>query len=220
MSTKSGGSFNEFLIYTVKIYMNKEILVSIEQYVTDCFLKDTPDFLKYHNLDHTRAVVGRSGEIARHYALPEEDMLTLLAAAWFHDLGYLYAPAETHEEKGVAMMQEFLFSACLPEILAQIKVNILTTKSNAPIATLQEKILCDADTYHLGTDEFFASDELVKRETELRTGLDEIPGKAWISQTLMLLKKHLFHTDYCSQLLEHKKRENMEMLESMRSIID
>jgi len=75
--------------------------------------------------------------------------------------------------------------------------------------TLAEKIICDADTYHLGTDAFPKQNELVWLEMEARTG--KSPDCS-IEKTLAFMRSHQYYTSYCHALLNEGKKHNIEQL--------
>src|SRR5688572_21846945 len=79
-----------------------------ENYVTRLFDEYQKPDLAYHNLQHTKYVVGKVNEIAAHYQLSEKEMLIVFIAAWFHDTGYLVTSPDLHEEKSVELMKTFL----------------------------------------------------------------------------------------------------------------
>ena len=92
-----------------------------------------------------------------------------MAAAWFHDTGHLNGAPEGHEERSVQIMKEFLATKGIEEkIITEISICIRGTKMPAVATTLVEQIICDADTYHLGTKDFLHFDKLVWQEMELR----------------------------------------------------
>ena len=170
-----------------------------------------PEFT-YHNLAHVEEVVWRAGYIAGNYALPEIDFLALILAAWFHDAGYLFTSQECHEEKSAEMAAEFLQKEALPEeLISKIQDTIKATKMPQQPATQIEKILCDADLFHLGTDGFENIDQQVKKETELRIN-QLISETVWRDITLKLMELHRYHTDFCQNLLQPGKKENLEKL--------
>ena len=182
-----------------------------EQYVTGLFNDNKNSGLVFHNLDHTLSVVARTKEIAGHYQLSETDMVTLYVAAWFHDTGYLFTDPQHHEEKSVELMREFMKLNSLDEKLAEnIAACIMATKPPREHDNLLKEILCDADTYHLGTKEFKVTNRKVMEEYNGKgTRLNE---KEWASGTLELLDKHRFFTKYCKDLLEEKKQKNMKKI--------
>ena len=172
---------------------------------------DRPHY-PYHNLTHTQRVVTYAKEIAAHYQLNAINTFAVSAAAWFHDVGHQNGPMPGHEARGVAIMEAHLHQLP-PEIIATIGRCILVTKFPSHPADILEQLICDADTYHLGTDLFRQTDPLVKKEVQLRTGM--VPaGTEWIKKTLSLLKQHTFFTDYCQKKLNEKKQQNIAWLET------
>jgi predicted metal-dependent HD superfamily phosphohydrolase len=173
--------------------------------VTQAFeARDVPHY-PYHNLLHTQDVVARVREIGAYYSLEAREFFILSSAAWFHDIGHLYGGIEGHEERGVVIMQQYL-SNIPKELREAIAVCIMATRLPSHPITLVEKIICDADTYHLGTPVFRQTDPLVRQEMELRK--EEIIEN-WECQTLEMLRRHVFFTDYCQILLAKGKEENI-----------
>ncbi|SHM77607.1 HD domain-containing protein [Chitinophaga sp. CF418] len=183
-----------------------------EKYVVDLFTRLASTSLVYHNLSHTERVVARSMEIADHYGLNGKDRFILSIAAWFHDTGHLVADIELHEQAGVRLMKSFFIDKEIDEALIDtISECIMATKWPPAPKTLLEEIICDADTYHFGTKEFEITDELVKKEFQLRTKKNYAN---WCNDTLRLLKAHRFFTSYCRDKLVDGKEANIAYLEA------
>src|SRR5688572_3542132 len=139
----------------INMSINNGIIKDTEKHVYDLFDKYYQDNLVFHNIDHTRSVVQRVQEIASHHDLDEKDMKELLVAAWFHDTGHLLTEPANHEQKSVELMREFLSSKVNDEESVDRVANLIKmTKLPPSPQTLQEKIICDADTYHFGVDDF------------------------------------------------------------------
>jgi len=183
-----------------------------EQYVTGLFNDNPKPGLIFHNLAHTQTVVERTKEIAGHYYLSEKDMLTVFVAAWFHDTGYLFADPAHHEEKSVELMTAFMKT--LPadeETVDKIATCILATHPPRKHDNLLQQILCDADTYHLGTKEFKDTNKRVWEEfAHEGTALSE---NEWAAKTIDMLNVHQFYTKYCKDHLEKGKKKNMKKLQ-------
>lgn len=200
-------------IRCVKV-MKEEVLARISKYVTDCFHRDAPDYLFYHNLAHTEAVVRHAEEIGKFYQLDDDSLRILLAASWFHDIGHLYTVPEEHEYRSVSVMTEFLKDECPPETIRQIEQLILATRMPAKPVSLSEQIICDADTYHFGTPDFAITDDQVKKEMEHRMC---VVFTSWTERALHLLKNHRFFTAYCREKLDEGKKANIAYLENKLS---
>jgi hypothetical protein len=76
---------------------------------------------------------------------------------------------------------------------------------------LIEKILCDADLYHLSTEDFKARNSLLKQERESLLG-HKIDKKEWRRGNIHFLENHRYFTDYGHERLEPKKQENLALL--------
>lgn len=182
----------------------------IERYVRDLFHDHIREDLVYHNLVHTEKVIERIAEIESHYFLKEEEKCILYSAGWFHDTGHLFVPANLHEQKSADLAREFLSSLNIDEnILSLIVRCILVTKFPGDPQSLPEKIICDADLFHLGTEEFIVADNLVKKEFELQHSFVPVD---WNEMTLSFLEAHRFHTGYCQGLLNEGKIKNINLV--------
>lgn len=175
-----------------------------------------PD-LYYHNLDHTLAVVKHAHEIATHYNLNEEQHYVLGVAAWFHDTGHLLGKISHHEQASINLMKEYLsaknISADTQDAIARC---IMATKMPVNPSGLLEEILCDADTWHLGTSDFERIDQLVWKEFEVRMQ-EKINDRN--ARSLQFMQQHRFYTSYCRGLLNEGKERNIELLRKKRQNI-
>src|SRR5688572_33165991 len=121
------------------------LLIDTESYVKELFKQHNQVNLIFHNLEHTQNVVERVHEIASHYEISDKDLLELSIAAWFHDTGHLIADPAGHEEKSVALMEEFMINKTDDgELIKKIAGLIRITKFPPSPQTIQEMIICDA----------------------------------------------------------------------------
>lgn len=183
-----------------------------EQYVTNIFRENHNPDLFYHNIEHTKNVVNKTQEIAGNYSLTEDEMQALFVAAWFHDTGYLNGTAEGHEARGVELMKEFLRTQ---EVSEEISRNaegcIMATRSPRQPQSLIEEILCDADTYNLGSKDFAESNKLVWAELKA-LGAAPVTRREYDDITYKLMEEHRFFTGYVKDLLKKGKNKNMKKL--------
>jgi predicted metal-dependent HD superfamily phosphohydrolase len=196
--------------------MNLELealLKGIEQYVRTIFANADTSQLVYHNYAHTAGVARHAREMANYYGLSGDELFIVMAAAWFHDTGHLYGELRGHEEKSADVANFYLYDkGCSDEVLDAIRQCILATRMPVHPASLLEQILCDADTFHLGTPDFFQKNELVWDELELRLGKKIIHR---ISKSIDFLESHQYFTGYCKQLLLPGKLENLARLKAV-----
>lgn len=187
------------------------IYKKVEAHVIDLYEKHFNPNLVYHNLQHTKGVVSRAKEIAGHYQLIESDMLVIYVAAWFHDTGYLIAEPAVHEVKSAELMREFMVTYTDDQdMLNNISECILSTKYYTEPVNLLQQILCDADTYHLGTKEFKVTNKLVFEEYKLTKAV--VSKWQFDKDTIEMLKRHRFYTSYCNELLTENKMANIKKL--------
>lgn len=167
--------------------------------------------LTYHDKKHTESVVKRTMEIANHYQVNDRDYFVVVSAAWFHDTGYMVDIAN-HEDEGAKLADNWLKANQVTELdLRDIKACIMATKMPQSPTTLLEKIICDADLYHLGTDEFEQTDKLLRKETNTLHGIN-LSKLEWRRKSISFLSGHQYHTDYCQVLLNNTKQRNIDML--------
>ena len=77
--------------------------------------------------------------------------------------------------------------------------------------SLIEQILCDADLFHLGTDEFNAKNEQLRQElTEFSK--EEVSKKKWRKMNIAFLENHKYFTDYGRRKLQPVKEQHLDEL--------
>ena len=141
-------------------------------------------------------------------------MLVVYITAWFHDTGYLFADPGHHEEKSVELMQEFMKTHTTDDKLSDsVAACIMATKPPRQHDSLLKEIICDADTYHLGTAGFKETNKKVWEE--FNANGTTVTAEEWVLQTSELLKEHQFYTKYCKDLLKKGKKKNMKKLNKM-----
>ena len=184
-----------------------QILNEAQAYVTELFQKEVDPLFLFHNLDHTQQVVRAAEEIAAHYGLNDEDRLVLLLAAWFHDTGFSNGQAEEHEKESILLATEFLLSQNVDgEIIQRVSSAIQATRMPQSPLSQVEKIMCDADLYHLGTQDFKKMNACLKTEQEAYFKR-EFGKKEWRQRNIDFLEAHQYFTDYCQQKLEPQKQQ-------------
>lgn len=183
-----------------------------EQYVTKLFQEYQTVPLPYHNIGHTKYVVNKVNEIAGHYQLGEEEMFIVFVAAWFHDTGYLVGRPEVHEEESVELMKTFITKHEVhPEVVKSIAACIMATKSPRAPETLLQQIICDADTYNLGSKDFKDSNKAVYKEQAI-IGSGSMNKQEFNQATIVMMDNHNYFTSYGKDLLEARKIKNMKKI--------
>lgn len=180
-------------------------------HVRELFQAHPSPRLVYHNLGHTEQVVKAAEQIVSHYQLEEQDHVAVYTAVWFHDTGYLFGCRKEHEEKSVEIATAFLEQEKAdPDFIGKVRECILATKIPQHPESLIARIVCDADLFHFGTADFRKNNRRIREEVELCHG--KIPADEWRRGALEMLEKHRFQTDYCQNLLQKGKEENINRL--------
>ena len=191
---------------------NEQLLSAARNYVTDIFShRVKPEFV-FHNIEHTEDVVEACSYMADYYKMSEDDRFVLMLSAWFHDTGYSKGEAAGHEEESVKIASQFLHQHSVePMLIQRVSSAIQATRMpQSPISQV-EKILCDADLYHLATEDFKPRNRLLKQEQESLLE-HKISKKDWRKNNINFLESHKYFTDYGQEYLEPKKLENLNGL--------
>jgi predicted metal-dependent HD superfamily phosphohydrolase len=190
------------------------ILEQAQQYVRSYFDSHTDEKLIYHNRKHTDGVIAAAVKMGQHYQLNERDFFVVNIAAWFHDIGYFNGGGAGHEEKGAEMAAAFLSGTGVDAgTVAAIRGCILATQLPQHPKNLLEDIVCDADLFHLGTEEFGDRNKLMRKEAEEMKG-EKISKDEWRKNTIKFLEAHQYHTDYARLLLNEQKHANLIKLKA------
>jgi HD superfamily phosphodiesterase len=148
--------------------------------------------LYYHGLHHTLYVCDAAERIARQEAVTAEQLILLKTAALFHDAGFI-EQYNHNEIVGAKIAQQALpqFGYNQNQIDIIASTIMATSRIQAP-QTLLEKILCDADLDHLGTDSFKATSDSLKKELEVQgVSYNE---QQWDELQIKFLESHQYYT--------------------------
>lgn len=197
---------------------NEQLLSAARAYVTDIYHHRVNPGFVFHNLEHTEDVVEACSHMADYYQVGQEDRLVLMLSAWFHDTGYSTGKAEGHEAASIELATQFLQNRNAEDSLVQrVSSCIEATKMPQSPVSLTEKILCDADLYHLSTEDFRARNSLLKQERETVLG-HKIDKKEWKKSNIQFLTQHQYFTDYGQQILTPKKLENISIFDNKKEV--
>ncbi|GAB3016431.1 Pycsar system effector family protein [Spirosoma pulveris] len=197
--------------------MTPKLVHQIEAHIVQSFRDNPRPDLTYHTLAHTRGVVQAAEQLVKHYKLDETEELVVLAAAWFHDVGYLSGPPEDHEERSATLAAEFLTELGVSlGIIEQVKGCIRATKLPQSPRNRLEEILCDADMFHLASDDYKDKQKLLRKEKENLTGT-AISGSEWRQKNIALLETHVYFTKYARNHLEEGRAANLHRLKEKQA---
>ena len=192
--------------------MNYELLIKqAEDFVRKYIHENDNPALLYHNLQHVRNIVSVTNKIAKHYALTDKEFFIVTSAAWFLHSGY-YKDILHPEEASTKMAEQFFKNSGVEEETIQsIKKCILATKNPKTPDTLLEEIICDGDSFYLGTENFSWYNRLKRKEFELRNNI-KIDKNDWKKNTIQIFEDHQYYTDYGKEHLNKNKMENLHKL--------
>ena len=197
-----------------------QLLESVKYEVTAFYNTHANAGMVYHNLQHTEMVVEAASRIASHYQLADRDFFAVMTAAWYHDTGYYIEDGTNHEQRGAGLAAAFLRTHEVDEkMISQVQACILATVIPQAPENLPEEIVCDADFYHFGTNDFADRNKLMREEAIFRSG-KKISKQEWRKGTIGLMQAHRFHTEYCREQLEAAKQKHLKKLLSKQEEAD
>lgn len=190
------------------------LLSKAQSFVSDLYSNKVSKSLSFHDLEHTQNVVIAAEEMAQYYQLEDEDHASLAVAAWFHDIGYVKGDPNGHEEVGMDMATQFLKENETEEAFIQrVRAAIESTRMPQSPGNLIEQILCDADLYHLGTEDFWDKSNDLRDELNGLTN-KKISRKQWRKINISFLETHVYFTDFARRKLQPGKEKNLERLKN------
>jgi predicted metal-dependent HD superfamily phosphohydrolase len=195
----------------------------VEQYIRELFKDELPAGIKYHDAEHTlhptRGVVAVANRIALDEDITDHDRELLIAAAYFHDTGYI-REYDKNEPIAARMAGRILkLIGYKPAEIKKVQKMILATDLARKPQNLVEKILCDADLDHLGREDFFKRDGKLRKGRGAR-GIDVSDEAKWYKGTLNLITNHQYHTASQRALREEKKQQNIKQLQKKLAAIE
>ena len=190
-------------------------LKMVDQYIRALFKDELPGGIKYHGANHTlhpaRGVVAVANRIAISENISEHDRELVIAAAYFHDTGYI-REYDKNEPIAARMAGRILkLIGYKPNEIEKIQTMILSTDLAREPKTHAEKILCDADLDHFGREDFFKLDGKI-REGRRARGIDVSDELKWYKGTLEIITRHQYYTESQKKLREEQKQKNIKRL--------
>jgi predicted metal-dependent HD superfamily phosphohydrolase len=192
------------------------LLAEAESAATTIFSEQVKPLFAFHNIEHTRRVVRAAGEIMTDYELEESDRFTILLSAWFHDTGFNAGYIENHETQSIKIATDFLAQYQESnDVISRVTACIAATRMPQKPLTIPEMIICDADLFHLGTNDFPPMTELLRLEFQEYFG-KIFPKEDWDNHNIDFLTRHRYFTTYCQTKLEPGKVEWIKVLRQQR----
>ncbi|NOR28379.1 MAG: HD domain-containing protein [Lutibacter sp.] len=187
--------------------LENDFFKEVNNFIFNLLKNELSPRVVYHNYNHTLKVVEAVNEIALAEKVSNEDLEILLLAAWFHDTGFTKG-APNHEKESQKIAQKYLFKKGLDEEkIAKVLSIIEATRMPQKPTSKLEKIICDADLFHLGTENFSENANLLRSEWEqfCDKHLTEIE---WLKENNRFYGEHTYFTNYTFNKLGSQKASN------------
>ena len=189
-------------------------LARARQYVVKRLSTELAPQYIYHSLHHTLDDVAPAAErLAALSGIEGEDLLLLMTAAYFHDIGFVVNRAN-HEVIGADIARTVLPGmGYQPEQIDAICGMIMATRLPQSPRTILEKILADADLDLLGRADF------LERNAALRAELAAFGAAPndyeWHLSQLQFARHHDYQTPAAIALRQAGKEANIAVLERL-----
>ncbi|MGQ9829369.1 MAG: HD domain-containing protein [Roseiflexus sp.] len=194
--------------------MTKPDFEGARAYALKRLAQELPQTVTYHSIQHTRDdVVPTVKRLALAEGINGEDLMLLLTAAYFHDLGFVVR-REEHEQAGTEIAAQVLPTfGYTPLQIDKICQMIMATRIPQSPKTLMEQILADADLDTLGSEQFWKQSEKLRAENEAFDG--PMSDIQWYMTQVAFIENHRYWTETARALREPRKQEHLTQLRKM-----
>jgi len=184
-----------------------------KEYILTKLARELPADLTYHSLNHTLDVHTSVEEIGQRERVGTTDLLLLKTAALYHDAGFTRTYSE-HEAAGCEIAREILpgfgYTSGSIEVICGM---IMATKIPQSPQTHLEEILCDADLYYLGRDDFFPVGNSLYREF-LSYGVVQNETE-WNKLQIGFLESHQYFTSTAKAMRASRKASHLAQVREL-----
>lgn len=204
----------------IKLYLNMTVegismktnlkIKAIEAYVVQLLNDKLPVNLYFHNIEHTLRVKKAVVKLAKAEKISKEDREVLTLAALFHDTGFINT-YEGHEGESQMIAVAYLRDKNYPEEkITLVKQLIKITDPKIAPASLLEKLICDADTAHVGQKKYNTRMSDLRKEWEKKKKDFYPTDLQWEKENLSFLQnKHIFYTKAAKTAYQDRKSKNI-----------
>ena len=197
--------------------MSMNLVEQAKDFVEKLFKDKLSSSYTYHNLKHTTDVVSAVNKLSDSQNIVSSDKEILLVAAWFHDTGYINGCCN-HEESSAAIATNFLTEyKQSADYIAKVADLIRSTTYGYLPKTASEKIIKDADYYHLSTEEYATSCNALRIEWE-NLNQKTYSDADWVAENIdFLSNKHQYYTNFALENWQVLKEKNIKRLQKKRN---
>ena len=190
------------------MYKETDLISKTRQFATEILKKELPKVCTYHNYNHTQSVVNVFIEIGNASNLSDDEMEAGIIAAWCHDIGYSIS-GKDHEQNSVKLAGEFLDKeGASDKFIEAVSKIIMATEMPQMPGSLVEKVMCDADLHHLGTEDYGKLSEALRLETEMVAG-QKLLVNYWERNSFFFFNEHSYFTPYAQEKYGAVKEQNV-----------
>ena len=164
--------------------------------------------LLYHGITHTRDDIVTTVEMLANMEGIHGNVLSLLlTAAWFHDLGFV-EQSQYHELISARIAAHVLpgFGYTEDQIEVVRWAILATALPQAPQSQL-DQILTDADLAVLGSEDFLARNDILRRELSLLG--KEFADREWYTGQIKFIEGHTYFTESACKLWNAGQAKNV-----------
>lgn len=193
---------------------------SIQTFVDEAFESADCSKLFYHSYGHTLSVVKSVEEITEKLQFSTHQQQLLVAAAYWHDIGYL-SGYDNHEDRGIELAKTHLPQWQVSNIdIEQICSYIAATKLRTRAASPEAAILADADIFYGIGSSFFDRGPLLRKEWEACKAL-YYSERDWQQLQLDFLQSVEFQSAYGQEcfapVLQNNIQQQKKLLKQWRN---
>lgn len=189
----------------------EDILAKAKKHCAQLLRESRCSSLPFHNHQHTTDVYENVLIIGLYERKDLKTLEPALLAALFHDTGNakkFLGHEDLSIKKAIMYLKSQKYTASkIEKVIACINA---TRMPQTPLNSL-EKIICDADLFHLGTTSYLAKNQLLRNEWAQYREL-EYSDAEWIALNISFLKQHRFHTNYGREILQPIKQHTIDSL--------
>jgi uncharacterized membrane-anchored protein YitT (DUF2179 family)/predicted metal-dependent HD superfamily phosphohydrolase len=168
---------------------------------------ELPAHLVYHTISHTEDVLRAVDILAASEGISGNALILLKTAALFHDAGFLQQ-CDGHEEISCILARDYLPEyEYSPAQIEHICKMIISTRLPQSPTDIYSKILCDADLFYLGTDDYTANAAKLFKEFAV-TG-PAYTESEWHLRQVEFLSTHKYFTKSAISMLEARKEKTL-----------
>ena len=193
------------------------LISEAKQFISSLLTTELSENCVFHTIAHTLDVVENAEIIGKYCKLDADTLNILRMCALFHDVGYVDA-YDDHEIFSAERAKTYLHSKNIdPEIINQVEVAILSTKTPQNPKDQISRILCDADLMNLTFDDYFEQIDLMRKEWE-KVGKAKLNSQEFHISSLEFFQSHEYHSKYGKKVLQPKKEQTEEKIRNKVSI--